>query len=359
MQYAELPSRGAATYFEQIRRFPMLEAEDEYALAARSREQGDRSAAHQLVNSHLRLVAKIAIGYRGYGLPSSDLISEGNIGLLEAVGRFDESKGVRFSAYAVWWIRAAIQSYILRSWSLVKMGTTVNQKKLFFNLAKAKRRVSALQEGDLRPDQVTLIANELGVTERDTLEMNRRMSGDVSLNVRVNEEGNSVEWQDLLVDEGSDQESRLAQSEDLEVRRRALGAAIAALDDRDRRILEGRRLIDPPLTLDELAIEFRISRERVRQIEIIAFRKVQRATRIACTRRRDPLTTRRPGLQFESQSPPGAAKRKPIRTFHAAKPISEPRAQVGAIKSPSTRTLRTIDLNQLACGPKGAVCPVS
>jgi RNA polymerase sigma-32 factor len=293
MQNASVAPREAASYFKEIRRFPMLEAEEEYALAASWRERGDGSAAHRVLTSHLRLVAKVAIGYRSYGLPTSDLISEGNIGLMQAIRRFDPDKGSRFSTYAIWWIKAAIQDYILRSWSLVKMGTTLNQKKLFFNLAKAKRRLSAFEVGDLHPDQVTFIANELGVTEQDVVEMNRRLSGDVSLNVPLNEEDDSVEWQDRLVEEGSDQESRLAESEESETRRRALGMALTVLDDRERHIFEARRLMDPPLTLDELAIEFRISRERVRQIEATAFQKVQRAVHGAMSRRWHSLTTTR------------------------------------------------------------------
>ena len=293
MQNASVAPREAASYFKEIRRFPMLEAEEEYALAASWRERGDGSAAHRVLTSHLRLVAKVAIGYRSYGLPTSDLISEGNIGLMQAIRRFDPDKGSRFSTYAIWWIKAAIQDYILRSWSLVKMGTTLNQKKLFFNLAKAKRRLSAFEVGDLHPDQVTFIANELGVTEQDVVEMNRRLSGDVSLNVPLNEEDDSVEWQDRLVEEGSDQESRLAESEESETRRRALGMALTVLDDRERHIFEARRLMDPPLTLDQLAIEFRISRERVRQIEASAFQKVQRAAHGAMSRRRHSLTTHR------------------------------------------------------------------
>ena len=200
----------------EIQRFPMLNAEEEYMLAARWRARADASAAHQLLTSHLRLVAKIAMAYRKYGLPTSDSISEGNVGLMQAIDRFDPDRGFRFSTYAVWWIKAAIQNYILRSWSLVKMGTTVNQKRLFFNLARAKRRLSALQEGDLRPDQVSLIASGLGVTEQEVVDMNGRMSGDLSLNVPLNEEDDSVEWQDRLVDEGSDQELRLAESEESE-----------------------------------------------------------------------------------------------------------------------------------------------
>jgi RNA polymerase sigma-32 factor len=286
MQNASAIPRGTASYFQEIRRFPMLKAEEEYVLAARWRERGDGRAAHRLLTSHLRLVAKIAIGYRRYGVPISDLISEGHIGLMQAIKRFDQDKGTRFSTYATWWIRAVIRNYILRSWSLVKMGTTVNQKKLFFNLAKAKRRLSAFHEGDLRPDQVALIANELGVTEHDVVEMNRRMSGDVSLNVPLNEADGSVEWQDRLVEEGFNQESHLAESEESETRQRALRVALTILDDRERRIFEARRLVEPPLTLDELATDFHISRERVRQIEANAFQKVQRAAHAASARKR-------------------------------------------------------------------------
>ncbi len=277
MRDARAPSSRAVSYFQEIRRFPMLKADDEYMLAMRWREHGDGSAAHQLLTSHLRLVAKIATAYRRYGLPTSDLISEGNVGLLQALKRFDADRGVKFSTYAIWWINAAIKDYIMRSWSLVKMGTTANQKKLFFNLPKAKRRLSALQDVDLRPGQVTLITKELGVTEQDVVEMNRRLSGDVSLNVRLNEDDDSVEWQDRLVEEGSDQESHLAESEEYEARRTALRRALTVLDDRERHIFESRRLVDPPLTLEHLAMQFHISRERVRQIETRAFKKVQRA----------------------------------------------------------------------------------
>ena len=284
MRDARAPSSRAVSYFQEIRCFPMLKAEEEYVLAVRWRDRGDRNAADQLLTSHLRLVAKIAIAYRRYGLPTSDLISEGNIGLLQAIKRFDPNKGVRFSTYAIWWIKAAIKNYIVRSWSLVKMGTTANQKKLFFNLSKAKRRLSGLQDGDLRPDQVTLIANDLGVTDQDVVEMNWRLRGDVSLNVPLSEDDNSVEWQDRLVEEGSDQESHLAESEEYKTRRTALGLALTVLDDRERRIFEARRLVDPPITLEHLAMTFRISRERVRQIETRAFKKVQRAAHAASER---------------------------------------------------------------------------
>jgi RNA polymerase sigma-32 factor len=270
---------GLTRYLEEIRRFPMLEPQNEYMLAKRWREHGDRDAAHKLVTSHLRLVAKIAMGYRGYGLPISEVISEGNVGLMQAVKRFEPEKGFRLATYAMWWIKAAIQEYILRSWSLVKMGTTANQKKLFFNLRKAKSKISALEEGDLRPDQVKLIAKRLGVTEQDVIDMNRRLGGDVSLNAPIREDGDSGEWQDWLVDDVSDQETRLAESEESDNRRKALGDALSVLNERERRIFEARRLADDPITLEDLAAEFGVSRERVRQIEVRAFEKVQRAVK--------------------------------------------------------------------------------
>jgi RNA polymerase sigma-32 factor len=270
---------GLSRYLEEIRRFPMLEPQNEYMLAKRWREHGDRDAAHKLVTSHLRLVAKIAMGYRGYGLPISEVISEGNVGLMQAVKRFEPEKGFRLATYAMWWIKAAIQEYILRSWSLVKMGTTANQKKLFFNLRKAKSRISALEEGDLRPDQVQIIAKRLGVTEQDVIDMNRRLGGDASLNAPIREEGDSGEWQDWLVDDSDSQEAILAQSEELENRRSALSDALSVLNERERRIFEARRLVDDPVTLEDLAAEFGVSRERVRQIEVRAFEKVQKAVK--------------------------------------------------------------------------------
>ena len=270
---------GLTRYLEEIRRFPMLEPQDEFMLAKRWREHGDRDAAHKLVTSHLRLVAKIAMGYRGYGLPISEVISEGNVGLMQAVKRFEPDKGFRLATYAMWWIKAAIQEYILRSWSLVKMGTTANQKKLFFNLRKAKSKISALEEGDLRPDQVKLIAKRLGVTEQDVVDMNRRLGGDVSLNAPIRDDGDSGEWQDWLVDEVSDQETRLAEDEESDNRKKALGEALSVLNERERRIFETRRLADEPITLEELADEIGVSRERVRQIEVRAFEKVQRAVK--------------------------------------------------------------------------------
>jgi RNA polymerase sigma-32 factor len=270
-------------YLREIQRFPMLELQDEYMLAKRWSEHGDRDAAHKLVTSHLRLVAKIAMGYRGYGLPISEVISEGNVGLMQAIKRFEPEKGFRLATYAMWWIKAAIQEYILRSWSLVKMGTTANQKKLFFNLRKAKSKISALEEGDLRPDQVQLIAKRLGVTEQDVVDMNRRLGGDVSLNAPIREDGDSGEWQDWLVDETASQETQLADSEETDNRLQALHDALAVLNPRERRIFEARRLADDPVTLEDLAAEFGVSRERVRQIEVNAFDKVQRRVRIRLT----------------------------------------------------------------------------
>jgi RNA polymerase sigma-32 factor len=270
---------GLTRYLEEIRRFPMLEPQEEYMLAKRWREHGDREAAHKLVTSHLRLVAKIAMGYRGYGLPISEVISEGNVGLMQAVKRFEPEKGFRLATYAMWWIKASIQEYILRSWSLVKMGTTANQKKLFFNLRKAKSKISALNEGDLRPDQVQLIAKRLGVTEQDVVDMNRRLGGDASLNAPIRDDGEAGEWQDWLADDSESQETVMAASEELDNRRKALSSALDVLNDRERRIFEARRLADDPVTLEELAEEFGVSRERVRQIEVRAFEKVQKAVK--------------------------------------------------------------------------------
>jgi RNA polymerase sigma-32 factor len=293
-QAASLPiltaESGLTRYLEEIRRFPMLEPQEEYMLAKRWREHGDREAAHRLVTSHLRLVAKIAMGYRGYGLPISEVISEGNVGLMQAVKRFEPEKGFRLATYAMWWIKASIQEYILRSWSLVKMGTTANQKKLFFNLRKAKSKISALDEGDMRPDQVKLIAKRLGVTEQDVIDMNRRLGGDASLNAPIREDGDSGEWQDWLVDDSTSQETVLAENEELDNRRAALGQALSVLNDRERRIFEARRLADDPITLEDLASEFGVSRERVRQIEVRAFEKVQKAVRHRLAEMESPPT---------------------------------------------------------------------
>ncbi|MBJ6128051.1 RNA polymerase sigma factor RpoH [Microvirga splendida] len=271
---------GLSRYLDEIRRFPMLEPHEEYMLAKRWREHGDREAAHKLVTSHLRLVAKIAMGYRGYGLPIGEVVSEGNVGLMQAVKRFEPDKGFRLATYAMWWIKAAIQEYILRSWSLVKMGTTANQKKLFFNLRKAKGRISAFEEGDLHPDNVKQIATQLGVTEQDVVDMNRRLGGDTSLNAPLRDEGEGGgEWQDWLVDQGQSQEQVLVEEEEGQNRLKALRNALSVLNPRERRIFEARRLSDDPITLEELSTEFGVSRERVRQIEVRAFEKIQEAVK--------------------------------------------------------------------------------
>ena len=269
---------GLSRYLDEIRKFPMLEPAEEFQLAKNWRDGGDREAAHRLVTSHLRLVAKIAMGYRGYGLPISEVVSEGNVGLMQAVKRFEPDKGFRLATYAMWWIKAAIQEYILRSWSLVKMGTTANQKKLFFNLRKAKGRISALDEGDLRPEHVKTISRNLGVPEQDVVDMNRRLSGDTSLNAPLREEGQG-EWQDWLVDNSPSQETVLAAEQEGKNRLSALRDALSVLNPRERRIFEARRLADDPITLEDLSGEFGVSRERVRQIEVRAFEKVQEAVK--------------------------------------------------------------------------------
>jgi len=270
---------GLTRYLGKIRRFPMLEPQEEYMLAKSWREHDDRAAAHRLVTSHLRLVAKIAMGYRGYGLPIAEVVSEGNVGLMQAVKRFEPERGFRLATYAMWWIKASIQEYILRSWSLVKLGTTANQRKLFFNLRKAKSKIAAFEEGDLRPDQVTLIAERLSVNEQDVIDMNRRLAGDASLNMPIREDGDSGEWQDWLVDETPSQERVLLEAEELDNRRQALGEALTVLDNRERRIFEARRLAESPLSLEELAVEFGVSRERIRQIEVRAFERIEKAVR--------------------------------------------------------------------------------
>jgi RNA polymerase sigma-32 factor len=284
---------GLSHYLNEIRRFPILEPQEEYMLARSWREHGDREAVQKLVTSHLRLVVKIAIGYRGYGLPISEVISEGSVGLMQAVKRFEPEMGFRLATYAMWWIKAAIQEYILRSWSLVKMGTTANQKKLFFNLRKAKSKISALEEGDLRADQVQVIAERLGVTERDVVDMNRRLGGDTSLNAPIRDDGDGGEWQDWLVDDAPSQERILAESEESDNRHKALVSALDVLNERERRIFEARRLADDPITLEDLASEFDVSRERVRQIEERSFEKVQKAVknRIAAIESQAALAT--------------------------------------------------------------------
>ncbi|MCJ2015694.1 RNA polymerase sigma factor RpoH [Methylobacterium sp. J-076] len=280
---------GLSRYLDEIRKFPMLEPTEEFTLAKSWRDGGDREAAHRLVTSHLRLVAKIAMGYRGYGLPIAEVVSEGNVGLMQAVKRFDPDKGFRLATYAMWWIKAAIQEYILRSWSLVKMGTTANQKKLFFNLRKAKGRISALEEGDLRPEQVAHIATRLGVPEQDVVDMNRRLSGDTSLNAPLREEGEG-EWQDWLVDNAPSQETVLVREQEGQNRLSALRDALGVLNPRERRIFEARRLAEDPITLEDLSGEFGVSRERVRQIEVRAFEKVQEAVKRNVATREAPRT---------------------------------------------------------------------
>jgi RNA polymerase sigma-32 factor len=289
-------SGGLARYLEEIRRFPMLEPQQEYMLAKRWQEHEDAAAAQKLVTSHLRLVARIAMGYRGYGLPIGEVISEGNVGLMQAVKRFDPDKGFRLATYAMWWIRAAIQEYILRSWSLVKMGTTASQKKLFFNLRKAKSQLQALEEGDLRPDQVKQIATNLGVPEEDVVSMNRRLGGDASLNAPLRADSESGEWQDWLVDESPDQETTLVESEEMDRRREYLEAAMEGLNERERRIFTARRLTDEPMTLEELSAEFNVSRERIRQIEVRAFEKVQKAVQKAAMKAETPRVSAGPSI---------------------------------------------------------------
>ena len=266
-------------YLSDIRRFAMLERNQEYQLAKRWREHGDRDAANQLVTSHLRLAVKIAMGYRGYGLPVSEIIAEGNVGLMQALNRFEPEKGFRFATYAMWWIRACIQDYILRSWSLVKIGTTTNQKRLFFKLRSAKSKIAALESGDLHPDQVALIAKNLDVTNQDVVDMNRRLGGDKSINAPMHNDGETGEWQDRLVDQSPSPEVIVVEQDEKDRRLKALVAAIDVLNDRERRIFEARRLVDEPLTLEDLAAKFNVSRERIRQIEARAFEKVRKAAK--------------------------------------------------------------------------------
>ncbi len=285
MSYSNLPvpgpEAGLSRYMQEIRKFPMLEKDQEYMLAKAWVDHEDTDSAHQLVTSHLRLAAKIAMGYRGYGLPTAEVVSEANVGLMQAVKRFDPEKGFRLATYAMWWIRASIQEYILRSWSLVKMGTTSAQKKLFFNLRKAKNKIGALEEGELRPENVARIATELNVTEKEVISMNRRMAGgDASLNATVSTDGEgSVQWQDWLADENADQASDYAESDELQSRREMMMDAMDVLNEREREILTERRLQDDPKTLEELSAVYKVSRERIRQIEVRAFEKLQTAMR--------------------------------------------------------------------------------
>jgi RNA polymerase sigma-32 factor len=266
-------------YLSDIRRFPILERDQEYQLAKRWREQGDREAADQLIESHLRLAAKIAMGYRGYGLPMAEIISEGNVGLMQALNRFEPERDVRFSTYAMWWIKASIQDYILRSWSLVKIGTTAAQRKLFFKLRSAKNKIAALESGDLHPDHVALIAKDLDVTDQEVVQMNRRLVGDKSINAPVHEGGETGEWQDRLIDESPSPEAIVLEQDEKGHRLGALMAAVEVLNGRERLIFEARHLADEPETLEELAEKFNVSRERIRQIEVRAFEKVKKATR--------------------------------------------------------------------------------
>ncbi|MGY3436331.1 MULTISPECIES: RNA polymerase sigma factor RpoH [unclassified Marinovum] len=278
---APTPEGGMSRYLQEIRKFPLLEPEQEYMLAKRWVEEQDTEAAHQMVTSHLRLAAKIAMGYRGYGLPQAEVISEANVGLMQAVKKFDPEKGFRLATYAMWWIRASIQEYVLRSWSMVKLGTTSAQKKLFFNLRKAKARIGALEEGDLRPENVAQIANDLGVTEAEVISMNRRMSGgDASLNATVGSEGEgTMQWQDWLEDEDADQAADYEERDELTARRAMLAEAMEVLNDREKDILTQRRLSDKTVTLEDLSGQYDVSRERIRQIEVRAFEKLQKRMR--------------------------------------------------------------------------------
>ncbi len=285
MSYANLPAPsaegGLSRYMQEIRKFPMLEQQEEFMLAKAWVDHQDKDSAHKLVTSHLRLAAKIAMGYRGYGLPTAEVVSEANVGLMQAVKRFDPDKGFRLATYAMWWIRASIQEYILRSWSLVKMGTTSAQKKLFFNLRKAKNKIGALEDGELRPENVKKIAEQLNVTETEVISMNRRMAGgDASLNAQVNSDGEGVaEWQDWLEDEDADQAADYAEKNELNIRRELLMEAMDSLNERERHILTERRLMDEPKTLEQLSGVYDVSRERIRQIEVRAFEKLQKAMR--------------------------------------------------------------------------------
>ncbi len=291
MSYARLPApspeQGLSRYMQEIRKFPMLEKEQEYMLAKAWADHEDSDAAHQMVTSHLRLAAKIAMGYRGYGLPTAEVVSEANVGLMQAVKRFDPEKGFRLATYAMWWIRASIQEYVLRSWSLVKMGTTSAQKKLFFNLRKAKNKIGALEDGDLRPENVKRIATELNVTEKEVISMNRRMSGgDASLNAQIKTDGEgAAEWQDWLEDEDADQAADYAEKDELDIRRELLAEAMKDLNEREQDILTKRRLSEESITLEDLSKVYKVSRERIRQIEVRAFEKLQLKMReLAATR---------------------------------------------------------------------------
>jgi RNA polymerase sigma-32 factor len=293
---------GLSRYLSEIKKFPLLAPEEEYMLAKRWKEHQDPRAAHKLVTSHLRLVAKIAMGYRGYGLPTSEIIAEGNVGLMQAVKRFEPERGFRLATYAMWWIRASIQEFILRSWSLVKIGTTTDQKKLFFNLRKAKSKINAIEEGDLTPEHVAVLADQLGVGEDELVSMNRRLSApDSSLNAPLRSDGES-EWQDWLPDESLDQETRMAESQEVDERKELLAAALGELPEREREIIAARRLQDDPATLEELSHKFGISRERVRQIEVRAFDRLQRAMKSALREKRAGMAELRAATQAEDRA---------------------------------------------------------
>ncbi len=283
MTQSNLPTLSSQTgldrYLQEIRKYPMLQPDEEFMLAKRYREHADPEAAQKLITSHLRLVAKIAMGYRGYGLPISEVISEGNVGLMHAVKRFDPEKGFRLATYAMWWIRASIQEYVLRSWSLVKIGTTAAQKRLFFNLRKIKGQIAALEDGSLHPEQIKQIANSLNVKEEEVIAMNARLSGDASLNAPMKSDEDTSEWQDWLIDETPNQEVALGNSEEYEQRMKMLEDAMNVLNEREKKIFKARRLMDKPLTLEQLAEQFGVSRERIRQIEVRAFEKVQEAVK--------------------------------------------------------------------------------
>ena len=304
--------RSLGRYLQEIRKFPMLELNEEYMLAKRWREHGDAQAAHRLVTSHLRLVAKIAMGYRGYGLPVSELVSEGNVGMMQAVKRFDPERGFRLSTYAMWWIRASIQEYILHSWSLVKMGTTAAQKKLFFNLRRAKAQLQVMDDRDLTPEKITKIATDLGVPEQDVINMNQRLVPDHSLNAPLRGDGESdLEWQDWLVDETASQEVRLAEDQELLQRRAMMNEAMKALNERERQILIERRLTEEPQTLEDLSHKYKVSRERVRQIEARAFEKLQAAIRVLSAdqaRATEAAISARPNAGVPSRAIPALAK---------------------------------------------------
>jgi RNA polymerase sigma-32 factor len=318
---AALPARRQSTsvrkktgtnYLDQVRRFTMLERDQEYMLAKRWREHGDHDAANQLITSHLRLAVKIAMKYRGYGLPVSEIISEGNVGLMQALNRFEPDRGFRFATYAMWWIRASIQDYILRSWSLVKIGTTASQKRLFFKLRSAKSKIAALQSGDMPPDQVALIAKNFGVADQEVIDMDRRLGGDYSLNAPINDEGQAGERQDFLVDQSPSPEALVAGQDETDHRHKALSHAIGVLNDRERQIFEARQLADEPRTLEDLATEFNVSSERVRQIEMRAFEKVRHAVKQHVAKTPTPVATSRSSRLVAPQRGAGLSQYEPV-----------------------------------------------